>query len=82
MNHLECINVKATQRSALHFAASCGSSEVCRAILRKGGNPNLADKKRLTPAHDAAAKGHFEVNFNEAFIKLNKNFASFKLFIS
>ena len=34
---------------------------MCRAILRKGGNPNLCDKKKQTAAHDAAAKGHFSV---------------------
>ena len=50
-----------TMSTALHFAASSGSVEVCRAILKKGGNPNAADKNKVTPAHEAAVKGHFEV---------------------
>lgn len=50
-----------TQRSALHYAAACGCLDVCRAILKKGGNPNWIDKKKSTAAHDAAAGGHFEV---------------------
>lgn len=45
----------------MHYAASCGSLDVCRAILRKGGNPNLIDRKKQSAAHDAAAKGHFAV---------------------
>jgi ankyrin repeat protein len=49
--------------TALHHAAACGSLDVCRAILKQGGNPNVADKNKVTPAHEAAAKGHFEVNF-------------------
>lgn len=50
-----------TQRSALHFAASCGCVDVCRHILKKGGNPNCIDKKKSTPAHEAAAGGHFDI---------------------
>jgi ankyrin repeat protein len=50
-----------TQRSALHYAAACGSLEVCRLILKKGGNPNCLDRKKSTPAHEAAAGGHFEI---------------------
>lgn len=50
------------QRSALHYAAKCGSVDVCRAILKKGGNPNVVDKTKLTPAHEAAAGGHFTVS--------------------
>lgn len=61
---------KRTHRFALHYAASCGCVEVCRAILRKGGNPNVVDKHKLTPAHEAAAKGHFEVKFTLAYIYL------------
>ncbi len=34
---------------------------MCREILKKGGNPNLSDRKKLTPAHDAASKGFFEI---------------------
>ena len=52
---------KKTQRSGLQNAAFSGSSEVCRAILRKGADPNTTDKYKLTAAHDASKGGHFNV---------------------
>ena len=45
----------------MHNAAASGSVAVCRAILQKGGNPNVLDKHKLAPAHEAAYGGHFEV---------------------
>jgi ankyrin repeat protein len=48
-------------RSALHYACACGSIDVVRAILKKGANPNVIDKYKATPAHDAANAGHFDV---------------------
>ena len=57
----------------MHYAAACGSTEVCRAILKKGGNPNVVDKAKISPAHDAAFGGHFEVSLilNENETKKN-----------
>jgi ankyrin repeat protein len=54
----------------LHYAAKCGSLDVCRAILKKGGNPNVIDKAKMTPAHEAAAGGHFPVRFFTHFFLL------------
>ncbi|XP_028253918.1 ankyrin repeat and EF-hand domain-containing protein 1 isoform X2 [Parambassis ranga] len=47
--------------TALMEAAKAGSVELVRAILRKGGNPNALDEKRLTAAHYAAMGSHFEI---------------------
>lgn len=55
--------LKQTNKSALHFAASCGAIEVCRAMLQKGANPNVFDKQKRSPAHEAAAKGHFQASY-------------------
>ena len=64
MNNIQLLNFltqKKTQRSALHYAAACGCIDVCRAILKRGASPNVIDKNKMTPAHDAAHAGHFEV---------------------
>ncbi|XP_051792545.1 ankyrin repeat and EF-hand domain-containing protein 1a [Acanthochromis polyacanthus] len=47
--------------TALMAAARAGSLQLVRAILKKGGNPNALDGKRLTAAHYAAMGGFFEV---------------------
>ncbi|KAI3363617.1 hypothetical protein L3Q82_001250 [Scortum barcoo] len=47
--------------TALMEAAKAGSLQLVRAILKKGGNPNALDGKRLTAAHYAAMGGFFEV---------------------
>ncbi|CAJ1077309.1 ankyrin repeat and EF-hand domain-containing protein 1 [Xyrichtys novacula] len=41
-------------------AVKAGSLKLVRAILRKGGNPNALDLKRMTAAHYAAQGGFFE----------------------
>lgn len=47
--------------TALMEAAKAGSLQLVRTILKKGGNPNALDRKRLTAAHYAAMGGFFEV---------------------
>ncbi|XP_074541499.1 ankyrin repeat and EF-hand domain-containing protein 1 [Halichoeres trimaculatus] len=47
--------------TALMGAAKAGSLGLVRAILKKGGNPNALDQKRLTAVHYAAMGGFFEV---------------------
>ncbi|KAM9339461.1 ankyrin repeat and EF-hand domain-containing protein 1 [Symphorus nematophorus] len=47
--------------TALMEAAKAGSLQLVRTILKKGGNPNALDKKRLTAVHYAAMGGFFEV---------------------
>lgn len=44
-------------------AAKAGSLQLVKAILKKGGNPNALDRKRLTAVHYAAMGGFFEVLF-------------------
>ncbi|XP_047429762.1 ankyrin repeat and EF-hand domain-containing protein 1a [Mugil cephalus] len=47
--------------TALMGAAKAGSMQLVKAILRKGGDPNTLDRKRLTAVHYAAMGGFFEV---------------------
>uniref|UniRef100_A0A3Q3LM98 Ankyrin repeat and EF-hand domain containing 1a n=1 Tax=Mastacembelus armatus TaxID=205130 RepID=A0A3Q3LM98_9TELE len=47
--------------TALMEAAKAGSLQLVRAILKKGGNPNILDHKRLTAVHYAAMGDFFEV---------------------
>uniref|UniRef100_A0A8C4DI14 Ankyrin repeat and EF-hand domain containing 1a n=1 Tax=Dicentrarchus labrax TaxID=13489 RepID=A0A8C4DI14_DICLA len=47
--------------TALMEAAKVGSLQLVQTILKKGGNPNALDKKRLTAVHYAAMGGFFEV---------------------
>ncbi|XP_076004848.1 ankyrin repeat and EF-hand domain-containing protein 1-like [Genypterus blacodes] len=47
--------------TALMEAAKSGSVQLVRAILKKGGNPNILDRKRLSAVHYAAIGGFFEV---------------------
>lgn len=42
-------------------AAKVGALPLVKAILRRGGNPNALDRKRLTAVHYAAMGGFFEV---------------------
>ncbi|XP_045916463.1 ankyrin repeat and EF-hand domain-containing protein 1a isoform X2 [Micropterus dolomieu] len=50
-----------TGLTALMEAAKAGSLQLVKTILRKGGNPNALDRKRLTAVHYAAMGGFFEV---------------------
>ncbi|XP_041814611.1 ankyrin repeat and EF-hand domain-containing protein 1a [Chelmon rostratus] len=50
-----------TAVTALMGAAKAGSLQLVKAILKKGGNPNALDRKRLTAVHYAAMGGFFEV---------------------
>lgn len=43
-----------TGRTALHYAACSGSSECVYQLLQSGADPNMKDKKGLTPLHAAA----------------------------
>jgi hypothetical protein len=49
-------NVRASEgmRSALHYSAQRGSSEVMSLLLLNGADPNVVDSVRLTPLHYAA----------------------------
>ncbi|TDH00075.1 hypothetical protein EPR50_G00183820 [Perca flavescens] len=47
--------------TALMEAAKAGSLQLVRAILKRGGNPNALDRKRLTAVHYAAMGGFFEL---------------------
>uniref|UniRef100_UPI003AAB4BB1 ankyrin repeat and EF-hand domain containing 1a n=1 Tax=Centroberyx gerrardi TaxID=166262 RepID=UPI003AAB4BB1 len=47
--------------TALMEAAKAGSLQLVRAILKRGGNPNALDTKRLGAVHYAAMGGFFEV---------------------
>ncbi|XP_040920403.1 ankyrin repeat and EF-hand domain-containing protein 1a [Toxotes jaculatrix] len=47
--------------TALMEAAKAGSLQLVRVILKKGGNPNALDRKRLTAVHYAAMGGFLEV---------------------
>uniref|UniRef100_A0A672Y7L1 Ankyrin repeat and EF-hand domain containing 1a n=1 Tax=Sphaeramia orbicularis TaxID=375764 RepID=A0A672Y7L1_9TELE len=47
--------------TALMEAARAGLLPLVRAILKRGGNPNALDRKRLTAVHYAAMGGFFEV---------------------
>jgi ankyrin repeat protein len=64
----ESIDVKFTapprqhrQRTALHYAASVAPSDVVELLLATGADPNVADKKGITPLMIAAANGRPEV---------------------
>ncbi|XP_061569383.1 ankyrin repeat and EF-hand domain-containing protein 1-like [Cololabis saira] len=48
---------KNTGMTALMAAVKAGSLELVRAILRRGGNPNVMDQNRLTAVHYAAMVG-------------------------
>uniref|UniRef100_A0A667YUV7 Ankyrin repeat and EF-hand domain containing 1a n=1 Tax=Myripristis murdjan TaxID=586833 RepID=A0A667YUV7_9TELE len=50
-----------TGATALMEAAKAGSLQLVRAILKRGGNPNALDRKRLGAVHYAAMGGFFEV---------------------
>ncbi|KAM7368236.1 hypothetical protein PAMP_014476 [Pampus punctatissimus] len=50
-----------TGDTALMEAAKVGSLQLVKAILKKGGNPNALNRKRLTAVHYAAMGGFFEV---------------------
>ncbi|XP_077591599.1 ankyrin repeat and EF-hand domain-containing protein 1 isoform X3 [Stigmatopora nigra] len=47
--------------TALMEAAKAGSLELVRDILKRGGNPNALDQKRMSAVHYAAMGGFFEV---------------------
>ncbi|XP_068564351.1 ankyrin repeat and EF-hand domain containing 1a [Cebidichthys violaceus] len=47
--------------TALMEAAKAGSLQLVKAILKRGGNPNALDRKRLTAVHYAAMGGFFEL---------------------
>nr|XP_046228641.1 ankyrin repeat and EF-hand domain-containing protein 1a [Scatophagus argus] len=47
--------------TALMEAAKAGSLQLVRTILKRGGNPNALDRKRLTAVHYAAMGGFLEV---------------------
>lgn len=61
-NNLSCFgSPKVTQCSALMEASKAGAVKLVRAILQKGGNPNLLDKEGRCAAHFAAEGGFLEV---------------------
>ncbi|XP_044026317.1 ankyrin repeat and EF-hand domain-containing protein 1a isoform X2 [Siniperca chuatsi] len=47
--------------TALMEAAKAGSLQLVKTILKRGGNPNALDQKRLAAIHYAAMGGFFEV---------------------
>ncbi|XP_029318435.1 ankyrin repeat and EF-hand domain-containing protein 1 isoform X2 [Cottoperca gobio] len=47
--------------TALMEAAKAGSLQLLRTILKRGGNPNALDRKRLTAVHYAAMGDFFEL---------------------
>jgi hypothetical protein len=49
------------RRTALHHAASVAPSDVVRLLLARGADPNLGDKKRITPLMVAASEGRDEI---------------------
>jgi len=44
--------------TALHSAASHGSSEVCDLLLQRGADIRCRDEEDMTPLHFAAMEGH------------------------
>lgn len=48
-------------------AAKAGSLDLVRDILKRGGNPNALDQKRMSVVHYAAMGGFFEVKFHFYF---------------
>jgi len=59
-----CVDVNSCdehQRSALHFAAAKGYSDVVEVLLRNGADPNQTDRLGNTPLHLAACTNHVPV---------------------
>lgn len=52
---------KVTRCSALMEASKAGAGKLVRAILQKGGNPDLLDQEGRCAAHFAAEGGFLEV---------------------
>ncbi|KAF9432996.1 hypothetical protein BGZ76_010022 [Entomortierella beljakovae] len=59
----EIINYQSASRklSSLHLAASYNHLELCKFLIERGANVNLADMEGWTPMHCAAAEGHLKV---------------------
>lgn len=47
--------------TALHEASAVGDLEVVRLLLEAGANVNARSKDGITPLHDAAYSGHYQV---------------------
>lgn len=47
--------------AALHEASSKGDPEVVRQLLEAGANVNARSRQGITPLHDAAYSGHYQV---------------------
>lgn len=58
---LEFFPFQKTGVTALMEAVKAGSLQLVRAILKRGGNPDVLDKSRCTAMHYAAMGGFFEV---------------------
>ncbi|XP_041927269.1 ankyrin repeat and EF-hand domain-containing protein 1 [Alosa sapidissima] len=52
---------EATGLSALMEASRAGAIELVRAILCRGANPNMLDKKKMNAAHFAAEGGYLDI---------------------
>lgn len=52
---------KLNGRTALSAACASGSAVVARALLQKGANPNIRDRKQMTPVHLAAEAGALDI---------------------
>ena len=44
--------------TAVHFAASCGHSNMLELLMQYGGSASTPDKHGYTPIHKAAYNGH------------------------
>ena len=53
--------LQANGRSALATACASGSAAVVKALLAKGADPNVRDKRQLTPVHLAAESGVLDI---------------------
>lgn len=59
-----CLRLQTTGRTALMEAVRAGAVALVRAILKRGADVNMLDRKRFNAVHFAAQGGYFEVRRN------------------
>lgn len=56
------VNAKDSKgRTLLYYAAKYGQTEIARQLLEAGCDPNIADRNKNTPLHEATDGSHLEV---------------------